>query len=135
MEDLARRYLPILDPRFLKGVTRDGDAVAFMIGIPDMTEGIQRARGRLFPLGWLKILRAARRTKQLDLLLSGVKEEYRGLGLDVLMGLKMRASAHEAGFRVVDSHHEMEANLKVRSVMEHWGGKIYKRFRIYGKVL
>lgn len=135
MDDLAKRYLPILDPRFIKVVTKDGEAVAFIVGMPDLTEGIRRARGRLFPFGFLKILRAAKKTKQLDLLLGAVRENYRGMGLTVLMGAKMLISAHEAGLEFIDSHHEMETNLRVRAEMERMGGKIYKRFRVYQKAL
>jgi hypothetical protein len=135
MEELTKRYLPVLDPRFVKGVLKDGELVAFVVGIPDMTEGIQRARGRLFPFGFLKILRAAKKTKQLDLLLGAIKEKYRGLGLDVLMGVKMIMTAREAGMEMMDTHHEMEENVKVRAEMEKMGGKIYKKFRIYQKYL
>jgi GNAT superfamily N-acetyltransferase len=135
MDNLAKRYLPILNPRFIKVITKGGEAVAFVIGIPDMTEGIQKARGRLFPFGFLKILRASRKTKQLDLLLGAVKEKYRGMGLDVLMGTKMIMSAQEAGFEFMDSHHEMETNVRVRAEMERMGGKVYKRFRVYQKAL
>jgi hypothetical protein len=135
MDILAKRYLPVLNPRFIKVVTKDGEIAAFVVGIPDMTAGIQRAKGRLFPFGFLKILRASRRTKQLDLLLGAVKEKYRGMGLDVLMGSKMIISAQEAGFEFMDSHHEMETNVKVRAEMERMGGKIYKRFRVYQKTL
>jgi hypothetical protein len=134
-DDLAKRYLPVVDPRFVKAVTKDGEAVAFIIGIPDMTEGIQKARGRLLPLGFIKILRAAKKTKQLDLLLGGVKEKYRGLGLDVMMGVKMIQAAQEAGFEILDTHHEMEANVKVRAEMERMGGVVYKKFRVYQKNL
>jgi hypothetical protein len=133
MDELAKRYVSNLDPRFLKGVVRDGEVVAFIIAIPDPTEGIQRARGRLLPLGWWKILRAGKKTGQLDLLLGAVKEQHRGLGLDVLMALRMRTAAHDAGLSIIDTHHEMESNIKVRSVMEKWGGTIYKRFRVYQK--
>ncbi len=135
MDLLAKRYLPIVDPRFLKGVIKDGQIVAFVIGIPDMTEGFQRARGRLFPFGIFHIMRAAKRTRQLDLLLGAIKEGYRGLGLDALLALQMRISAIQAGFRVVDTHHEMESNVKVRSLMEKFGGERYKRFRVYQKSL
>ncbi|MFP4081311.1 MAG: hypothetical protein ACLFVG_00990 [Candidatus Aminicenantes bacterium] len=135
MEVLAKRYLPIIDPRFVKVVKRGDEIASFIVGIPDMTEGIQKAKGRLFPLGFLKILRAAKKTKQLDLLLGAIKEKYRGQGLDVLMGVKMILSAHQAGLEVVDTHHEMEANVKVRAEMERMGGKIYKRFRVYQKTL
>jgi len=135
MEELAKRYLPVLDPRFVKCVKRDGRLVAFIVGIPDMTEGIQKAKGRLFPLGFIRILRAARQAKQLDLLLGAVKDKYRGLGLDVLMGVRMLMSAREAGMEVIDTHHELEQNVKVRAEMEKMGGKVYKRFRVYQKNL
>lgn len=133
MDDLAKRYLPVIDPRFVKVVKKEGEVVAFIVGIPDMTEGIQKARGRLFPLGFLKILRAAKKTKQLDLLLGAIKDKYRGLGLDVLMGVRMITSAQEGGFKLMDTHHEMETNVRVRAEMERMGGKIYKRFRVYQK--
>jgi len=135
MDDLAKRYLPILDPRFVKAVLKDGEVVAMIIGMPDMTAGIQKARGRLFPFGFIRILRAARKTKQLDLLLGAIKEKYRGMGLDVMMGAKTLISAHEAGYEFIDTHHELESNVKVRAEMERMGGKIYKRYRVLQKPL
>ena len=135
MEDLAKRYMPVLDPRFVKVVKMDDEVVSFIIAMPDITEGIQKARGYLFPFGFLKILRAAKKTKQLDLLLGAIKEKYRGRGLDVLMGVRTILSAHEAGLEMIDTHHELEENVKVRAEMEKMGGKIYKRFRVFHKKL
>ena len=135
MNDLADRYLPVVDPRFVKVVTKDAEPVSFIIAMPDMTAGVQAARGRLFPLGFFKILRSAKKSKQLDLLLGAIKEKYRGLGLDVLMGVKMLQSAAAAGKEFLDTHHEMETNLKVRAEMERMGGVIYKKYRVYQKAL
>lgn len=135
MDALAKRYLPVLDVRFVKVVEREGEIVAFIIAMPDMTAGIRAARGRLFPFGFLKILRAAKKTKQLDLLLGAVKDKYRGMGLDALMGSRMLASAREAGYEIMDTHHEMEANVRVRAEMERMGGRLYKKYRVYKKSL
>jgi hypothetical protein len=135
MLDLAKRYLPVLDPRFVKVVTTEGNIVAFIVGIPDMTAGIKKAKGRLLPFGFMKILRAAKKTKQLDLLLGAIKEPYRGRGLDVLMGAGIIISAQEAGFEVMDTHHELESNVRVRAEMERMGGKLYKKYRVYQKML
>jgi hypothetical protein len=135
MDDLARRFLPILDPRFVKAIKKDGEVVAFIIAMPDMTEGILKARGRLFPFGFIRVLRSARRTKQLDLLLGAVKDRYRGQGLDVLMGIKVLIAAYEAGMEKIDTHHEMEANVKVRAEMERMGGQVYKKYRAFQKAL
>ena len=135
MEDLARRYMPVLNPRFIKGVAHKGEVVSFLVAMPDMTEGIQKARGRLFPFGFLKILRAAKKTKQLDLLLGAIKENYRGRGLDAIMGIRIFKSAYLAGMEVMDTHHEMESNTRVRAEMLRLGGRLYKRFRIFKKDL
>ena len=131
MEDLAKRYLPMLDPRFVKGAKKDNEIVAFVIGMPNLVKGIQKSRGHLFPFGIFHILRAAKKTDQLDLLLGAVKEEHRGRGLDVLMGVNMLMSAQERGMKIIDTHHEMETNVKVRAEMEKMGGVIYKRYRIF----
>jgi hypothetical protein len=135
MQDLAKRYLPLLDPRFVKGVLHDDELVAFIVGMPNPAEGIRKARGRLFPFGLIKIMREIKKTKQLDLLLGGIKEEHRGRGLDAMMAINMLMSAHDAGMKVMDTHHEMESNVKVRAEMERVGGQIYKKYRIYKKKL
>lgn len=135
MISLGKRYLPLLDPRFVKAVKHEDELVAFVVGMPNLAPGIRKARGRLLPFGILKIMREAKKTKQLDLLLGAIKEEYRGRGLDVLMGVSMLRSARDAGMKVLDTHHEMETNVKVRAEMERMGGEIYKRFRVYQKNL
>jgi GNAT superfamily N-acetyltransferase len=135
MKDLAKRYMPILDPRFVKAVRKEDELVAFIIAMPDITDGIREARGRLLPFGFIKVLRAAKKTKQLDLLLGAVKEKYQGRGLDVMMGVRMIESAHEAELEIMDTHHEMESNVKVRAEMIKMGGKLYKRYRVYQKNL
>lgn len=135
MDDLAKRFLPILDPRFVKIAASGKDIIGFNIAMPNLAEGFRRARGRLFPLGVFWLLRAARRTKQLDSLVGGIRSDFRGKGVDAMIGCATLASAIKAGFKFVDTHHELDYNLKVRGEMEKLGGRIYKRFRIFRKYL
>jgi GNAT superfamily N-acetyltransferase len=136
MDKLAKRYLAFVDPRFIKIViNNDKEVIGFIIGIPNLSEGIRKARGRLFPFGIFLIFRSAKKTKQLDLMLGGIKEEYRGRGVDAILGMKIMESARKAGFECVDSHHELESNYKMHAEMERIGGKVYKRFRIFQKKL
>jgi len=135
MNDLAKQYLPVLDPRFVKVIDCKGKVVSFVIGMPNMNAGIRQARGRLFPFGIFMIMSAAKKSRQLDLLLGAIHPEHRGKGLDVIVGRAMLKSAIDAGFQVIDSHHEMESNLAVRAEMERVGGKVYKKQRIWQKAL
>lgn len=134
-DDMAKRYLVFFDPRFIKLATRNGEVASFVISIPNLSDGLRKAKGHLLPFGIFKILRAAKKTKQLDLLCGVVKQEYRGRGLDVFMGFRMFEDARDAGFEYMDSHHELETNTRVRAEMEAMNGKVYKRFRIFQKKL
>ncbi len=136
MDDFANRYLFLINPRFIKVVVNNrNDVVAFVIGMSHIGDGIQKARGLLFPYGIFRIFAAARKSKQLNLLLGGIDPAYRGKGLDVLMGVKMLQSATALGKTTIDSHLELEDNTKVRAEMEKLGGLVYKRFRVFGKKL
>jgi len=136
MDDFANRYLFLINPRFIKiVVNQENEVVAFVIGMSHIGEGIQKAKGKLFPFGIFQILRSARKSKQLNLLLGGIDPAYRGKGLDAMMGVKMFESAIALGKTQLDSHLELETNTKVRAEMERMGGRVYKRFRIFGKNL
>jgi hypothetical protein len=135
MRILAKRFMPVLDPRFVKVVTKGEEIIGFNIAMPNLSEGFRRAGGRLTPLGILYILLAARRSRQLDSLIGGIRKEYRGRGIDVMMGYPTILAARKAGFVFADSHHELEDNKKVRAEMERLGGEVYKRFRVYRKEL
>lgn len=136
MDDFANRYLFLINPRFIKIVVNEqNEVVAFIIGMSHIGEGIQKSKGYLFPFGIFRIFAAARKSKQLNLLLGAIDPVYRGKGLDVLMGVKMLESAWKQGKTVIDSHLELETNTKVRAEMEKMGGRVYKRFRIFGKDL
>jgi len=133
--EFAARYLPILDPKFIKAVKSNSDLIGFAIGMPDLSLGIKKANGRLLPFGIFKILRESRRSKKLLMMLGGVKKEFRGKGIDVLMGVKIFNSAIKHKMESIDSHLVLEDNTRMRSEYERIGGKVIKRFRIYCKDL
>jgi len=136
MDDFANRYLFLINPRFIKiVVNQQNEVVAFVIGMSHIGEGIQKAKGYLFPFGIFHIFASARKSKQLNLMLGGIHPDYRCKGLDVMMGVKMLESASAQGKTVIDSHLELEYNTKVRAEMEKMGGVVYKRFRVFGKDL
>jgi GNAT superfamily N-acetyltransferase len=133
--EFINRYMIIIDPRFIKVIEGDDGVLGFAAGIRDISEGIRKAGGRILPFGFISILTEYRRSKKLLMLLGGVKEEYRGKGLDVLMGIKMLQSCIKHNMKWVDLHLVLEDNYKMRRECERIGGKVIKRFRIFHKDL
>ncbi len=133
--ELAKRYLPILDPEFIKAVTVNGELAGFSIAMPDISDGLKRARGKLLPFGFIKVLNAAKRTDKLVMLLGGITKKHRGKGIDALMGASILDSVNKKGMKYLDSHLVLEDNVRMRSEYERIGGKVVKRFRIFVKPL
>jgi len=136
MRTLAKKYMFILDPRLVGLlVDRQDDPVAFVIASPDMSEGLRKARGSLFPFGWFHILRAMRRARQLDLLLGAVRTDLQGRGLTAVLALDLLSTAERRGFTHLDSHLVMARNRRMCAQMERLGGVAWKRYRVYTKAL
>jgi ribosomal protein S18 acetylase RimI-like enzyme len=69
------------------------------------------------------------------MMLGGVLKEYRGKGIDVIMGVKILQSGIEHKMDKIDSHLVLEDNIKMRGEYERVGGTVIKKFRIYQKEL
>jgi len=136
MDEFANRYLFLINPRFVKvALNEEKEVIGTIVGMSDISRGIQKSKGHLFPFGLYHILRAGEKSNQLNLLLGAVDPRYQGRGIDVLMGIKMIESARKEGKTIIDSHLELEDNTKVRAEMERMGGYVYKRYRIFEKKL
>lgn len=135
MQDLAKRYLPILDPDFVKVVTIADEVIAFVIAMPDFSDGLKKSGGYLFPFGLFQILRSLKKSNHLVLLLGAVKPKYRGLGGDALMAVKLLDTAMKRNMKTIESHLILETNGKMIAEVLKAGGDIFKKFRIYKKEL
>lgn len=136
IQSYAKRYLPVLDPRFVKVITdKSNKVIAFIISMPELSDGIRKARGRLFPFGWFHILNAGKKTQLLTLLLGAVDPKCRGKGLDVILGVQILKTAINKGMQHMDSHLILENNKIMRAEYERYDGRLHKKFRIFSKSL
>ena len=135
-KEFSERFLPLLKHEYIKLVKdKNGELVAFLVAMPNISKGLKRAGGKLFPLGFYHIFRSMKRTGQLDLLLGCVITQKQNSGLVALLIVSILQSAHKAQFNDVDSHLIMEDNIKMRAIFERFGGMVYKKYRIFEKQL
>jgi len=136
MRALAKKYMFILEPQLVHLIADEqNEPVAFVIASPDMSEGLQHANGKLFPFGFLHILRAMKRSKQLDLFLGAVRPDLQGRGLTAALGVSLFDAARQRGFTHLDSHLVMERNTRMRAELERLGAVVWKRYRVYQRDL
>ena len=81
----ADRYFKVLNPEYVVVIRKAEKVVAFIVGIPSLSEAMQKAKGKLFPFGFVHILKAMKNPEVMDLLLTGVDPEYQKLGLPAIL--------------------------------------------------
>ena len=112
-------YLPILNKDFVAVIVDADDQVAgFGFCVPTLSRAFQKAKGRLFPFGFLHILRALRKNDTIEALMIGVLPEYQGKGASLLIFKYLLDSCRKYGIRRMLTNPQLENNLKVQSVFD-----------------
>jgi hypothetical protein len=135
MFEFAKRYLPILDPRFVKVVLKGEEVVAFLISMPNMYKGIQKSKGHILPFGIFHILRAMKTAKSVNTMLGAIAPAYQKTGLDIFLSMKTIESTRKANMTSIDTHVVMENNNDMMAELKRYGAYELKRFRVYQKKL
>ena len=111
-------YLPIVDLRMVTLITdADDKLIAVGISMPSLSEALQKAKGRLLPMGWyhlMKVLFMHKYPPMLDLLLVAVKPEYQNKG-ECFVILRPDSCVSAIGFKYAESNPELELNGKVQA--------------------
>ena len=125
--------LTVADPRLIKIITHDDDAVGFLFGFPDLSAAFQRARGRLLPFGLLDLMLEIRRTNWISLNGAGVLPEYQGRGGNALLYVEMEKTLNDSRyhFQHADLTQVADTAVQMRQDLISLGGKLYKNHRVY----
>ena len=133
---LANQMLWFADPKLIKIVMKDDEPVGFLLAYPDVSAALQRTRGRLFPFGWLTLMRELKRTDWLDINGAGLIPEYRGSGGMAILYSEMFKSVRESGqFKHAEVVQIGIENEAMQRDMENFGIDFYKMHRTYNRSL
>lgn len=131
-----RQYFDFIAPKFVPVILDgEGKMVAFGITLPSLSRALQMAKGRLFPFGFVHLLRAMRVNDRADLLLVAITKEYQGKGVNAVLINRMFEVFRGMGIRYVESNPELESNIAVQAQWKHFERRQHRRRRIYIKHL
>ncbi len=131
-------YLDILDLRFVSIVENEKDEiVAFGITMPSIANALQRSRGKLFPFGWWHLMRSLfiKHEEGVEMLLVGVRPDYRNSGVNTLVQADVFRKYTEAGMKWAETNAILETNIKNQGQFKEFEHDCKKRRRSYIKKL
>ena len=129
---MADQLLRFADPRLLKVVMKDDDPVGFLMAYPDISAALQKTKGKLFPFGWITILREFKRTDWLNINGAGLLPEYRGSGGTAILYSELFKSVVETGqFKHAEVIQIGTENENMLRDLANFGVDSYKTHRTY----
>ena len=138
---IGHEMLMLIPANFIQIAEMDGEAVAFIVLLPNVNEAIADLNGELLPLGWAKLIKRLKfgypTTARIPLM--GVRRKYHrtrfgpGLALSVVEALREPGKAK--GIKEVEMSWILESNEAMKNIIDILGGRVSKRYRVYEKSL
>ncbi|WP_316811864.1 hypothetical protein [Pedobacter heparinus] len=122
----------VLDPDFCLVAEQDGKLVGFGAAIPDMNQiQIKIKKGRLLPTGIFKLLFGKKKVTGIRILLLGVIDGYRKMGIEACIYGRIIKAYRAKGMKYAEASWTLEHNDLVNNAIIAIKGDPYKKYRIY----
>jgi len=138
---IGKELLMVVPHDFLQIAEIDGEPAGFIALLPDINEAVADLNGRLLPFGWAKLLwrLKVKFPKAARIPLMGVRKKHQNTIFGPAMAYMLIESVMWPGLARGGQRVEMswilESNKPTRNIIEKFGGKLTKRYRMYEKVL
>jgi GNAT superfamily N-acetyltransferase len=131
VQALARDMKPVIHPKgVLFAEDREGRPIGLAIALPDVNVLLKGLNGRLFPFGWLKILRELPRLHSYRMFALGVIPEYQGKGIDSLIYRALYESLFTSDLWM-EINYVLEDNIPMTNAIRKLNATPLRRYRVY----
>ncbi|MGI6401204.1 MAG: GNAT family N-acetyltransferase [Thermoguttaceae bacterium] len=134
VKKMAESMKMLMIPELALAAEIDGKAVGVTFCLPDYNPRIKAIKGRLFPFGFIKLLRnreaAIRRVRIIS---TNVLPEYQMAGLGLVLLNALVPKAVECGVQEAEFSWVLESNQFSRGSLEKGGAVLNKTYRVYDR--
>ena len=109
----------------------DGKAIGAVFGLLDYNPRIKQSDGRLFPIGFLRLLLNRRKLKRVRLVSTNVLPAYQGWGVGLVLLDRLVPDLLAWGIEDVEFSWVLETNHLSRKTLERGGAIRTKSHRVY----
>ena len=133
-KDLKKQFLNNVNVDYLSIILdADDKVVGFGVAMPSLSKAMQKAKGSLFPFGFIHVLNALKHNDTLDLLLIAIDERYQNKGVNAMIFDKFAQGITKNGIKFIESTRELEDNTSVQNLWHYLDHNLTKRARTYKK--
>ncbi len=132
IDHYKEKYISFIHPDFINCVIdKNGKLVAFGITMPSFSKAFQKAKGKLFPFGFLHLLQAMRKNEYAEFYLIGVDPEYQNKGVAAIIFREMHSVFTKRGIKYIETNPELEENSKVQLLWKNFQPIMHKKRKTF----
>ena len=136
IEHYKKKYLPFVNPDYIACVSNEHDEViAFSIIMPSFSKALKKANGKLFPFGFLHILKAQKKNDTAAFYLIGVDPEYQNKGVAALIFKEMNETFLRNGITKVETNPELIENKAIQALWKDYIHEQHKERKTFKKAI
>jgi len=125
--------LQVLNPRLAKLIMHEEEVVGFVLGFPDISSAMQRAKGHLLPFGLIDILMDMRRTRWVSFNGAGILPEFQGRGGNALLYSEMVKTLSDFHFQHAELTQVANTAVEMRADLKNLNAQEYKNHRVFSR--
>ena len=111
IKDYIKQYFSMINPKYINFIVDANDeVVGFGICILSLSKAMIKAKGKLFPFGFIHILRDMKKNDTADLMIQAVTDEYKNKGLPAMFYASIMQEFIDNGVTTVISSAVLEHN-------------------------
>lgn len=135
-EYFKNKFISFVNPEYIKFIIdKKNNLIGFAIVLPSYSQALQKAKGKLFPFGFMHILDAKRNSKDVNFYLIGIHPEYQNKGVHAIIFYEYYKTFKEKGIQMCYRTPELEDNMAIQKIWKHFLPEIYRKRKIFRKVL
>jgi hypothetical protein len=134
MEYYKKKFINFVNPEFVKFIIdKNGKLVTFSVTMPSFAEALQKANGKLFPTGFLHLLKAKKNCKNVVFFLIGILPEYRKKGVTAIVFDEFFKTYKQKGIIKTISTPELENNKDIQLIWKNFKPVTFKKRSTFQK--
>jgi len=133
IDEEAKASIPFVsDKASCMIMDKDDNIIAFGVSFPSISKALQKAKGRLFPFGWIHLLKALNNYETTDLMINGAAPDWQNKGISAVYYKEMSDKAAAIGNKFAITNPQIESNSAV-NLWNSYDHELYMRRRCYVK--
>jgi hypothetical protein len=132
IDNVVKDLLTVAKPELMKIVLHKGKVVGFLLGFCDLTQAIQKSRGKINPLSIFRLMREYKKTDTILINGMGILPEFQGIGANMLLYAEMEKTIRDnPQFKHLEMVQIQEVTAKMLSNVNTLRGEVAKIHRMY----